>query len=230
MHELRRTIARGVILLALNEIWLAGGGAAALAVCVALWLLLRKGGSDYSINRHEEPSPFDFAQQQRELEKERARIDRARREAESQARTMAAQAGAALQEAADHEGDELKAMARDAEALTAEREAIIAANEAQAQAAIRLQQQEAAALIRKQEQEIARVKAEQEREIALRKAEFERAREAHFNVLKRYEPPPATVSYALSSPVQDMADVMQASYAQIVWAFAALARKLDHEF
>ena len=211
-----------------NEIWLASGGVAALVVVMLVWLLQRKGRADYKLNRHEHPADFDFAQQQSELKSEHARIDEERRRAEVESRHLAAQANTQFEIAAKQESRELQEMAQaTASNINALRTSPTAEFEAQAQEAIRRQQEEVAALLRRQESEIARVRAEQERQIASRKAEYERAKEAHFNVLKRFEPPPAVVSYAFASPIQEMADVMQNSYAQVAWAFNALAQKIE---
>jgi membrane-bound lytic murein transglycosylase len=210
------------------EIWLASGAIAALVVAMLGWLLQRKGRTDYKLNRHEHQAGFDFAQQQSDLKREQASIEQERRRAEVESRRLAAQANTQFEIAAKLESRELQEMAQaTASNINALRTTSTTDFEAQAQEAIRRQQEEVAALLRRQESEIARVRAEQEQQIALRKAEYERAKEAHFNVLKRFEPPPAVVSYALASPIQEMADVMQNSYAQVAWAFNALAQKIE---
>lgn len=221
-------------MLALKEIWIVAGVAGAALLGLAALFLLRRGKQDYEINRHEEAaSSFDFGAQQRELNQERARIETERKRAETQARDMAIVANKELARAAEQEGRELQEMAQessplfDSPAATASQQAAIAAQEAEAQALIRKQQSEVAAAIARQEAEIARIKAQQEREVERVRAEYERARDAHFSLTGRSEPKPAIISYATKSPMQTLANTMQASYAQVAWAFAALARKLE---
>ncbi|CAG0974712.1 hypothetical protein GPROT1_01835 [Gammaproteobacteria bacterium] len=221
-------------MLAAEEIWIVAGVAGAALLGVAALFLLRRGKQDYEINRHEgAASGFDFGAQQRELSEERARIESERKRAEAQAREMAKVANDELARAAEDEGRELQEMAQnatpefDSPAATEMQQAAIAAQEAQAQALIRKQQSEVAAAIARQEAEIARIKAQQISEIERARAEYERAREAHFSLTGRSEPKPAIISYATKSPMQSLANTMQASYAQIAWAFSALARKME---
>lgn len=213
------------MLLAL-ETWLPIAGVTALVVAILVWLLQRKRSADYKLDRHEHPSGFDFTQQQSELKREHARIEHERRRAEFESHRLAAQANAQFEIAAEQESRELQEMAQaTASDLDALRTSRAAEFEAAAQDAIRRQREEVAALLRNQESEIERIRREQELEVEARRAEYERAKEAHFNVLRRFEPRPPAVSYAMPNPAQDMANVMQAGYARIAWAFAALARK-----
>ncbi len=221
-------------MLALEEIWIVAGVAGAALLTFCTFFLFRKGRKDYDLVRNEGTShSFDFAAQQRELHAETMRIEAARKRAESQARAMADEASQALSQAAMEEGNDLKELAQnaalpmfDSPTTTTER-TITAAHEAEAQALIRRQQAQINAAIARQEEEISRVKAQQERAIENARASHERAKEAHFSLLSSTEPRPAIISYAAQSPLQKLANTMQASYAQVAWAFAALARKLE---
>ena len=218
-------------MLAMEELWFVAGGALTLLLALASWLLLRKGGKDYDLNRHEnDAADFDLVQPQRELQQERARLEAERKIADKQGRDLAAQASADLARAAMEEGRELKELAAQStlpqfEPAPAPR-AISAEIEAQAQALIRKQQAEASAAIRRQEQEIERAREQQEREIERARAEYERARAAHLSLSVPHEPRPAEPGNARISPRQALVNTLQASYAQVAWAFEALARKL----
>jgi hypothetical protein len=214
-------------MLLLSEIWIGFGGVAAVLL-VLCWLILRKKRGDYTLNRHEHPSGLDFAHHQAELKIEQARIDQERQRAATEARRLAAQANTGLQIVAHQESRELREMAHatsaDIETLRDSRSREL---ERQAQDAKRRQREEVEAIIKKQSDAIARVRAEQERQIAIYQAEYERAREAHFSASRSSEPRPAVVSYAMTNPAQELASVMQAGYAQVAWAFEALARKRE---
>jgi hypothetical protein len=193
-------------MLLMEPIWLLAGLAFAVAFLLATVMLLHKGNKDYSLDRNEgESAGFDLGAQQRELYEERARIEVEHKRAQSDAREMAQQASDALTLATREEGQALKELAQNSAMPMFDSKLPTAAQDA----------------------EIARIKAQQQHAIENARAEYERARDAHFSVLGRTEPKPAIVSYAMSSPLQALADSMQASYAQVAWAFAALVRKLE---